>query len=55
LKNKQGERKKLFTERLSYGGGPVARCAQDEIRISVEEKILRTQKFEEEEAQEGEW
>jgi hypothetical protein len=31
----------LSTEKLSCGGGPVARHAQAEIRLSVEESILR--------------
>jgi hypothetical protein len=37
---------KLSTEKLSCGGGPVARHAQAEIRLSVEKSILRRKKFE---------
>jgi hypothetical protein len=45
----------LSTEKPSCGGGPVAKSAQAEIRISVERSILRRQEFEEEQAQEDEW
>jgi hypothetical protein len=40
-------------EKLSHGGGPVARRAQDEIRLSVEESTLRRKKLEKEQISGG--
>jgi hypothetical protein len=39
----------------SFGGGPTAKSAQAEIRLSVKGSVLRRQEFEEEQYQEEQW
>jgi hypothetical protein len=46
----QEEWSKSSTLKIRHGGGPIARCSQAGIRLSVEENTLRRKIFEKEQA-----